>query len=73
MNDLRNIDSDLPTIRDENLTNILAYSNQIYDDKTNQIILMHVIRYIKDSQGFDEPHCNRSEQYSQGKTVVYSS
>ena len=28
MNDLRNIDSDLPTLRDENLTNILLYSNQ---------------------------------------------
>ena len=72
MNDLRNIDSDLPTIRDENLTNILAYCNQIHDDKTNQIILKHVIRYTKDSQGFDESHCNPSEQYSQGKTVVYS-
>ena len=33
MNDLRNIDSDLPTLRDENLTNILLYVNQIYDDK----------------------------------------
>ena len=55
MNDLRNIDSDLPALRDENLTNILLYGNQIYDDKANQIILMHVIRYIKDSQRFDEP------------------
>ena len=45
---LRNIDSDLPILRDENLTNILLYGNQIYDDKINQIILMHVIRYIKD-------------------------
>ena len=54
MNNLRNIDSDLPTLRDENLTNILLYGNQKYDDKTNQITLMHVIRYIKDSQRFDE-------------------
>ena len=46
MNDLRYIDSDLPTLRDENLTNILLYGNQIYDDKTNQIVLMHVIRYM---------------------------
>ena len=52
MNDLRNIDSDLPTLRDENLTNILLYGNQIYDGKTNQITLMHIIRYIKDSQRF---------------------
>ena len=52
MNDLRNIDSGLPTLRNENLTNIFLYGNQIYDGKTNQIILMHVIRntYIKDSQ-----------------------
>ena len=60
MNNLRKIDSDLPTFRDENLTIILLYGNQIYDDKTNQIILMHVIRHIKDSQRFDEPLFNPS-------------
>ena len=43
MNDLRDIDSDLLTLRDENFTNILLYGNQIYNDKTNQMILMHVI------------------------------
>ena len=60
MNDLKNIDRDLPTLRDEYLTNILLYDNQIYDDKTNQITLMHIIRYIKDSQRFDEPLFNPS-------------
>ena len=60
MNDLRNIDSDFPTLRYENLTNILLYSNQIYEDKTNQVILMHVIRYINDSQRSDEPRFNPS-------------
>ena len=40
--------------RDEDLTNILLYGNQIYHDKTNQITLMHVIRYIKDSKKFDK-------------------
>ena len=60
MNDLWNIDSDLPTDRDENLTNILLYGNQIYDDKTNQIILIHAIQCIKDSQRFDEPPFNTS-------------
>ena len=59
MNDLRNIDSDLPTPRNENLTNILLYGNQIYD-KTNQIILMHVMQYIKDSKRFDESVFNPS-------------
>ena len=53
MNDLRNIDSELPTL-------ILLYDNQKYDDKENQIILMHVIPYIKDSQRFDEPLFNPS-------------
>ena len=60
MNDLRNIDSGLPTLRDENLANIWLYGNQIYDGKTNQIILMHVMRYINDSQRFDEPLFNLS-------------
>ena len=59
MNDLRNIDCNLPTLRDENLSNIL-YGNQKYDDKTNQISLMHVIQYIKDLQRFDEPLFNPS-------------
>ena len=54
MNDLRNIDSDLPTLRDENSTNILLYGNLMYEDKTNEIIVMHVIGYIKDLQRFDE-------------------
>ena len=58
--DFRNIDSDLPKLRDENLTNILLYSNHIYGGKTNQKILIHVIRYIKDSQRFEEPLCNPS-------------
>ena len=48
MNDLRNIDSGLPTFSDENLANILLYGNQMYDGKSDQIILMHVIRYVKD-------------------------
>ena len=60
MNDLKNIDKDLPTLRDENLTIILLYGNQKYDDKTNQISLMHVIRYIKGSQRLDEPLFNPS-------------
>ena len=47
MNDLRNVDSGLSTLRTENFTNILLQSNQIYDDKTNQKILMLAIRYIK--------------------------
>ena len=38
MNDLRNIDSDVPTLTDENLMNILSYGKQVYEDKTNQII-----------------------------------
>ena len=45
MNNLRNIDSDLPALRNENLTNILVYGKQIYDDKTDQIISMHVIAH----------------------------
>ena len=60
MNDLSNIESDLLTLRDENLTNILLYRNQIYDDKANQIILVHVMRYSKDSQRSDEPLFNPS-------------
>ena len=61
MNDLRNINSELPTLRYENLSNILLYINHIYGDKTNHITLMHVLRYIKDSQRFDQPLFNLSQ------------
>ena len=44
MKDVRNIDIDLPKRRDENLTNILLYGIKTYDDKTNQITLMHAIQ-----------------------------
>ena len=61
MKDLRNVDNDLPTLRDENLTSILLYyGNQIHNDKTNQMILIHVIRYNNDSQRFDEYLFNSS-------------
>ena len=43
-NDLKNICSDIPTFRHENLTNISLCGYQIYDDKTNQTILMHAIK-----------------------------
>ena len=59
-NDLKNICSDIPTFRHENLTNISLCDYQIYDDKTNQTILMHAIRYIKDSQRFNKPLFNSS-------------
>ena len=42
MNNLRNIYSDLPTLRDENLTNILLNGKQTQDDKINQIILIYI-------------------------------
>ena len=54
------MDSDLLTLRDENLTSILLCGNKIYDDKINQIILKHEIQYIKDSQIFDELFFNPS-------------
>ena len=42
MDDLRNIDGDFTSLRDENLTKILLYGYQIHDD----------------SQRFDEPLFN---------------
>ena len=60
MKDLRNIDSDLPSLRVENLTNILLYSNHSYDNKTNQITLMHTAQYIEDLQRSDESPLNPS-------------
>ena len=57
---MRNIDSERPTLRYENLTNILLYDNQIYDIIPNEITLMHAKQYTKVSQRFDEPLFNPS-------------
>ena len=54
MNDLRNIGSDLSSFSHDNLLNVLLYGYQKYDDKTNQIILMHNVRYKRGSQKFEE-------------------
>ena len=54
MNVLRNIDTDLSSLCYENRTDVLLYSKQEYDDNLNQIILMHVMRYIKSSERFKE-------------------
>ena len=54
MKHLRTIDSDLSTFRNENLAKILRYGSQIYGNKTNQKMFMHLIQYINDSQIFDE-------------------
>ena len=55
MSNLRYIDCDLHTLRDENFTNILLYSNQTYDNKRNQIILMFmqydILQIHKDLMG----------------------
>ena len=54
MKHLRTIDSDLSTFRNENLAKILRYGSQIYENKTNQKMFMHLILYINDSHIFDE-------------------
>ena len=54
MNDLSNIGSDLSSFSYDNLLNVLLYGYQKYDDKTNQIILMHNVRYKRGSQKFEE-------------------
>ena len=40
----------------------LLYGNQIYDEKKYQIILMHLIRHIKDSQGLMNLFLTRLKQ-----------
>ena len=54
MKHLRTIDSDLSTFTNENLAKILRYGSQIYENKTNQKMFMHLIQDINDSQIFDE-------------------
>ena len=40
MDNLRNIDKDISSFSDANLVNVLLHSNQKYDYKINQIILI---------------------------------
>ena len=42
MNNLRNIDSDFLTLTDENITSVLIYGDQMYEDKANNILIQAI-------------------------------
>ena len=54
MNDLENIKISFAAVSDNNLISLLLYGNDKRDDTKNRKILMSTIRFIEDSQRFNE-------------------
>ena len=54
MNDLEIILIPFSTVCDNNLISLLLYGDDTFDETKNRKILMSTIRFIKDSQRFDE-------------------
>ena len=54
MNELNEIDSSFPTLNENKFIDLILYGSDKFDDKKNRNILMSTIKFIKDSQKFDE-------------------
>ena len=54
MNELNEIDSSFSTLNENKFIDLILYGSDKFDDKKNHNILMSTIKFIKDSQRFDE-------------------
>ena len=54
MNELNETDSSFSTLNENKLIDLILCSSDKFDDKKNHKILMSTIKFIKDSQRFDE-------------------
>ena len=54
MNELNEIDSSFSTLNENKFIDLILYGGDKFDDKKNHNILISTIKFIKDSQRFDE-------------------
>ena len=54
MNELNEIDSCFSTPNENKFIDLILYGSDKFDDKKNHHILIFTIKFIKDSQRFDE-------------------
>ena len=54
MNELSGIGSSLSTLNENKFIDLILYGSDKFDGKKNHNILMSTIKFIKDSQRFDE-------------------
>ena len=54
MDELNEIDFSFSTLNENKLIDLILYDSDKFDDKKNYNILMSTIKFIKDSQRFDE-------------------
>ena len=54
LNELNEIDSSFSTLNENNFIDLILYGSDKFDDKKNHNILMSTIKFIKDTQRFDE-------------------
>ena len=54
MSDLNEMDSSFSTLNENKFIDLILYGSDKFDDKKNHNILMSIIKFIKDSQRYDE-------------------
>ena len=54
MNELNETDSSFSTLNKNKFIDLILYGSDEFDDKKNHNILISTIKFIKDSQRFDE-------------------
>ena len=54
MNDFNEIDTSFSTWNETKFIDLIFYGSNKFDDKKDRKILMSIIKFIKDSQRFDE-------------------
>ena len=54
MNDLEKIPTSFSPVSDNNLISLLLYGDDKFDDTKNRKILMSAIRFVKDSESFNQ-------------------
>ena len=57
MTDLKNINDAIMSLNEIDLLHVVLYGNKNFDRNMNISILTATIKFIKDSERFDEPLC----------------
>ena len=55
MTDVKNINDDIMSLNESDLLHVILYGNKNFDNNINITVLTATIKFIKDSERFDQP------------------
>ena len=66
MTDSKNINDTIMSLNESDLIHVILYGNKNFDNNINISILTATIKFIKDSERFDQPlfNCYQNHSYS---------